>query len=98
LDNVKSADEAAAITGQTRELIRSHLAENQENMRDLQERLRMSQEEGEMQGKRRGEVEKMLARRDMAYEELLGGFNVRFGGQGLTDFYQTRRPQVSKWL
>jgi hypothetical protein len=95
---VKSVDEAAAITGQTRELIRSHLAENQENMRDLQERLRMSQEEGEMQGKRRGEVEKMLARRDMAYEELLGGFNGRFGGQGSADFYQTRRPRVSKWL
>ena len=41
-------------------------------VRDLQERLRQTQEDGEMQTKRRGEVEKMLARRDAAYEELLG--------------------------
>ncbi len=62
------------ITEQTRELIRSHLAENQELVRDLQERLRMSSEENEMQAKRRAEVEKLLSKRDAAYEELLGEF------------------------
>ncbi|CAD6590665.1 MAG: hypothetical protein TREMPRED_005838 [Tremellales sp. Tagirdzhanova-0007] len=53
------------------EIIRTHLAESQDVMRDLQERLRATQEEAEMQAKRRGEMERLLSRRDAAYEELL---------------------------
>ncbi len=41
-------------------------------MRDLQERLRGSHEEAEMQARRKAEVEKILLQRDAAYEELLG--------------------------
>lgn len=39
--------------------------------RELQERLRNTQEELDIQAKRRGEVEKMLIKRETAYEELL---------------------------
>ncbi|ORX39658.1 putative kinesin [Kockovaella imperatae] len=59
------------LSAQAKELIKTHLAENQDLVRDLKERLRMSQEEVDVQGKRRAEVEKMLAKRDQAYEELL---------------------------
>ncbi|RSH83216.1 uncharacterized protein EHS24_006883 [Apiotrichum porosum] len=71
LDNVKDADQSAALSSQTRELIRSHIAENQEAVRDLQERLRISQDEAELQEKRTQEVEKLLTNRDAAYEDLL---------------------------
>nr|XP_019002357.1 kinesin [Kwoniella mangroviensis CBS 8507]OCF65818.1 kinesin [Kwoniella mangroviensis CBS 8507] len=67
-DNTNSAEE---IQSQTRELVRSALAENQDIVRDLQERLRLAQEEADLQNKRRSEVEKMLGKRDAAYEELL---------------------------
>ncbi|KAL1411173.1 hypothetical protein Q8F55_002123 [Vanrija albida] len=70
-DKLKDAGKEADISSQTRELIRSHLAENQELVRDLQERIRVSQEEAELQSKRRQEVEKLLGKRDDAYEELL---------------------------
>ena len=72
LDIAKDANKSADLGSQTRELIRTHLAENQDLVRDLHERLRLSHDEGEMQSKRRIEVEKMLAKRDAAYEELLG--------------------------
>ncbi|KAK4683958.1 kinesin family member 5, partial [Tremellales sp. Uapishka_1] len=71
LEQVKDADKSAELSAQTRELIRGHLAENQDLVRGLQERLRLSHDEGELQSKRRVEVERMLARRDAAYEELL---------------------------
>lgn len=61
-----------APNGDTVELIRVHLAENQNIIRDMQDKLRATHEEGDMQAKRRTEVEKMLSRRDAAYEELLG--------------------------
>ncbi|WRT66891.1 uncharacterized protein IL334_003854 [Kwoniella shivajii] len=67
----REATSSEDISFQIRDLVRSALAENQDIVRDLQERLRLAQEEAEMQGKRRGEVEKMLGRRDAAYEELL---------------------------
>ncbi|OCF35334.1 kinesin [Kwoniella heveanensis BCC8398] len=70
LQNLES-DSDNEITVQTRELIRSSLAENQDVVRDLQERLRTVQDEAEMHGKRRAEVEKMLEKRNVAYEELL---------------------------
>ena len=44
----------------------------------------MSQEEMELQGKRRNEVEKMLAKRDQAYEELLGASTVTLNAAPLT--------------
>ncbi|RSH95610.1 hypothetical protein EHS25_000702 [Saitozyma podzolica] len=59
------------LSAQTKDLIRSSLAENQEAIRDLQERLRLSQEDADMQAKRKAEVEKMLGKRNAAYEELL---------------------------
>jgi kinesin family protein 5 len=67
-----SGDSNGSFTAQTREMIRSHIAENQDQIRDLQEKLRASQEEAEMNRTRRGEVERMLEKREGAYEELLG--------------------------
>lgn len=60
------------LTSQTRELIRTSLEESQDAMRGLQERLRLACEEQDMQVKRRSELEKMLEKRDAAFEELLG--------------------------
>ncbi|KAK8870009.1 hypothetical protein IAR55_000579 [Kwoniella newhampshirensis] len=71
LENSRDASSSEDLTAQTRELIRSALAENQDVVRDLQERLRLAQEESDLQTKRRAEVEKMLNKRDTAYEELL---------------------------
>lgn len=67
-----SGDSNGSFTAQTREMIRSHIAENQDQIRELQEKLRASQEEAEMNRTRRGEVERMLEKREGAYEELLG--------------------------
>ena len=63
--------QAADLTVEAKELIRVHLTENQDLVRDLQDRLRMAQEESELQAKRRMDVEKMLIKRETAYEELL---------------------------
>ncbi|RXK39944.1 kinesin [Tremella mesenterica] len=60
------------LGSQTKDLIRTHLAENQDLVRDLQERLRAAQEEADLQSKRRVEVEKALSKREAAHEELLG--------------------------
>ena len=72
MDANKENGPGSALSGQARELIRSHLVENQDLVRDLQERLRLSHDEFELQRKRQDEVEKMLSKRDAAYEELLG--------------------------
>lgn len=75
LKDLENADDSSATSHlgiQTRELIRAHLAENQELVRSLQEKLRQHQEESEIQAKRRTEVERLLSKRDAAYEELLG--------------------------
>jgi kinesin family protein 5 len=77
LDASKDAGQSAELGSQARELIRVHIAESQDVVRDLQERLRMSQEESDLQAKKKVEMEKMLTRRDAAYEELLGGFELR---------------------
>lgn len=71
LDGVRDADKEASMSADIRELVQAHLAENQELVRDLQERLRLSHEEAELQTKRRQEVEKHLSKRDEAYEALL---------------------------
>lgn len=60
------------LQAETKDMMRSYLAENQERTHDLQERLRLSAEEADAQTKRRAEVEKLLSRRDQAYEDLLG--------------------------
>ncbi|WVR04991.1 hypothetical protein IAU60_002003 [Kwoniella sp. DSM 27419] len=71
LQNLDSQDANTGISSEIRELVRTSLAENHDAVRDLQERLRAAQEDSDMQAKRRVEVEKMLGRRDAAYEELL---------------------------
>nr|XP_019013289.1 kinesin [Kwoniella pini CBS 10737]OCF52070.1 kinesin [Kwoniella pini CBS 10737] len=73
LQSLENRDSQSAedISNHTRELVRSAMAENQDVVRDLQERLRLAQEESELQTKRRNEVERLLSRRDAAYEELL---------------------------
>ncbi|WVW83416.1 hypothetical protein I302_105436 [Kwoniella bestiolae CBS 10118] len=71
LESRDSTSSAEQISLQTKDLVRSALAENQDIVRDLQERLRLAQEEADLQNKRRSEVEKMLGKRDAAYEELL---------------------------
>ncbi|WVO17001.1 hypothetical protein L204_104687 [Cryptococcus depauperatus] len=82
-DFEETSDETrkGVLTAQTRELIRSSLAENQDVVRGLQERLRLAHEEGEMQTKRRVELEKTLGNRDTAYEELL---DKAASGQGIS--------------
>jgi len=75
LADLESAGEAGRngeLGIRTRELIRSYLGEHQDTVRDLQERLRLSSEEAELQIARRSEMEKVLLKRDLAYEELLG--------------------------
>jgi kinesin family protein 5 len=70
MDSAKEEGQPELLT-QTRDVIRTHMAENQETLRTLQDKLRLSQEDADMQAKRRTEVEKVLAKRDAAYEELL---------------------------
>jgi kinesin family protein 5 len=57
---------------ETKDLIKSHLAEHQDALREMQERLRMSSEDMEVNRARRAELESMLDKREGAYEELLG--------------------------
>lgn len=71
-EETSDAERKEKLTSQTRELIRTSLAESQDAMRGLQERLRLACEEQDMQMKRRSELEKMLEKRDSAFEELLG--------------------------
>ena len=54
-----------------KELIRVHLSDNQDAVRVLQDRVRIAEEELELQARRRTELEKMLIKRQNAYEELL---------------------------
>jgi len=54
-----------------KELIRVHLSDNQDAVRVLQDRVRIAEEELELQARRRTELEKMLIKRQSAYEELL---------------------------
>lgn len=77
LDTARDTQSAAEITESTRELIRASLAENQDLIRDLQERLRLRSEESESQAKRRAELEKTLSKRESQYEELLGALDSR---------------------
>jgi hypothetical protein len=86
LDGSTNAEQSSELSTQARELIRSHLAENHEVVRDLQEKLRAGQEEGEIQAKRRMEVEKILMKRDAAYEELLGQLLHIPGSRFLADY------------
>jgi kinesin family protein 5 len=65
------AGQKANLSDEAKELIRVHLTENQDLVRELQDRLRVAQEEAEHQSRRRTDVEKMLLKRDTAYEELL---------------------------
>lgn len=71
LDNVSGNEQQSKVSSNMRELIREHMAVNQEQFRELQERIRSHQEEAELQTKRANEVEKLLSERDTAYEELL---------------------------
>ena len=80
------------------EIIRTHLAESHDVMRDLQERLRATHEEAEMQAKRRGEMERLLSKRDAAYEELLGEVIHPTSSAAANLSPQTRLHLVSQWL
>jgi len=71
LKELDASKDNSNVSSQIRELIREHMAVNQEQFRELQERIRGYQEEAELQTKRANEVEKLLAQRDAAYEELL---------------------------
>ncbi|BEJ16265.1 hypothetical protein CspHIS471_0508700 [Cutaneotrichosporon sp. HIS471] len=59
------------ISTELRDLVRNHFAENQNIMRDYQERLRLAQDNAELQSKRKAEVEKLLDQRNREYEDLL---------------------------
>ncbi|WVQ78249.1 hypothetical protein IAT38_000333 [Cryptococcus sp. DSM 104549] len=83
LEETQNPERKEKLTEKTKELIRSALAENQDVVRDLQERLRLAHEESEMQAKRKGEVEKMLGKRDAAYEELID-IDKTASGQGVS--------------
>jgi hypothetical protein len=71
-DNV--ADESALlqedIVVEARETIRRHLLDNQTIIRDLQDKLRRSQEDAELQAQRSDDLQDLLEQRDAAYEEL----------------------------
>lgn len=69
LDTANSGN--AEISSELRDLVRNHFAENQQVMRDYQERLRLTQDNAELQSKRKAEVEKLLEQRNREYEDLL---------------------------
>ena len=71
IEQSRADDANRSVSSETADLIRTHLTENQAMVRELQDRLRMAQDDAELQTKRRGEVEKMLIKRETAYEELL---------------------------
>lgn len=54
-----------------RDALHSHLGEIEYSIRDIQERLRQAQDDAELQSKRRHDVDKLLEKRDEAYEQLL---------------------------
>ncbi|GMK55466.1 hypothetical protein CspeluHIS016_0205220 [Cutaneotrichosporon spelunceum] len=59
------------ISTELRDLVRNHFAENQNIMRDYQERLRLAQDNADLQSKRKAEIEKLLDQRNREYEDLL---------------------------
>lgn len=63
--------QTANLSVNAKELIRVHLSNNQDAVRVLQDRVRIAEEELELQARRRTELEKMLIKRQSAYEELL---------------------------
>lgn len=67
-----SHESGKQLSEDTRDQIRAHLAENQDALREMQERLRQSAEDAEMHKTRRNEVERLLEKRENAYEDLLG--------------------------
>lgn len=69
----------------TKDLIKSHLAEHQDALREMQERLRMSSEDMEMNRVRRQELEVLLEKREGAYEDLLGKLIFPSPGRGRAD-------------
>lgn len=54
-----------------RDALHAHLTEIEDSIRDIQERLRQAQDDAEVQSKRRQDADKLLEKRDEAYEELL---------------------------
>jgi kinesin family protein 5 len=84
LETAPGGGDKEGIAAETRDLIRTHLAQNQDLVRDLQERLRLSHEEAEVQVKRRAEVEITLGKINAAYEELLGEFTNGVAGNTFT--------------
>jgi kinesin family protein 5 len=63
--------QTANLSIEAKDLIRVHLSDNQDAVRVLQDRVRIAEEELELQARRRTELEKMLIKRQSAYEELL---------------------------
>ncbi len=59
---------------EARETIRRHLADNQTVIRDLQDKLRRSEEDAELHVQRSDDLQELLERRDAAYEDLLSMF------------------------
>jgi kinesin family protein 5 len=73
--HIKKVEESSTgqeqISTELRDLVRNHFAENQQVMRDYQERLRLAQDNAELQSKRKAEVEKLLDQRNREFEDLL---------------------------
>lgn len=76
LDSATEDSASASFIVDSRETIRRHLADNQGIVRDLQDRLRRSQEDLELQEQQKDQLEQLLSQRDAAYDKLIGTFKL----------------------
>jgi kinesin family member 5 len=72
LAKLDSIDTLGSLTPEDLVAVRRQLAEGQTLVRETLERLRQSQEENEMNMRRRDELESRVAALEAEYEELLG--------------------------
>lgn len=71
LDSIETDADVASLTAEDVTVLRRQLSESQSLIRDAGERLRHSQEESDMNTRRRDELEQRLSGLEAEYEELL---------------------------
>jgi kinesin family protein 5 len=78
LDAIDNESGVSTLTVEDVTALRRQLQDGQNLIRETLDRLRQSQEESEMNLRRRDEVETRLASLESEYEELLGMFGIFF--------------------
>lgn len=90
LDNMDSGS-TDDISSEDFTIIRRQLSEGQTLLRETVDRLRQSQEENDMLGRRRDELEARVTTLEADYEELLGGCPAFIQGWQMTIKLETSR-------